>query len=262
MFQEQVELHCKGDDPLANYSLVGHSFSGMFINHFLRRQQLPGNCTRAIAVAGLFHGYGGQIHRYFQRDSMFQLLDRMEMVRVQTSLPGCYELPFLPHPVYQAHSNELGAPMTCALTRYPSQDVNGGGPVDPFNAGAGRYPTDTGFDSLALKVGKNNSLALSTPLPPARQAIFKAIRGIVTDNDYKVLNTTPGGLKWGKLGMPPYKPSQNPIVDGPKVPGDDTLPCWSTRMFEGNPITVMGPDVDHVNILDIEEVQTAIGGLI
>ncbi len=260
-FQAQVMAACGGVDPLANYSLVGHSFSGMFVNQALRRPQLPGNCTRMIAAAGLFHGYGGQIHRYFEKDSMFELYDDMEMIRVQTSLPGTYQLPFFSFPTFSAHKQKLGAPLLCALDEYPSTNVLTNMPADPYNPGVDSYPHNTGFDMAALIAAREANAVLSQPLPPGRQAIFTAIRGIVTDFAFNPVATTPGGVDWGPVANP-YQPGQSPITDTANMQGDGTLPCWSTAMFDVKPVNILGPEVDHQFFLDIPEVQAEIGSLI
>ena len=54
-------------DPLATFSLVGHSFGGMVVNQILRSNDpMLASLKSAITVATPFYGYAGQMHRWFE----------------------------------------------------------------------------------------------------------------------------------------------------------------------------------------------------
>src|SRR5262249_24092482 len=54
-------------DPLARFSLVGHSFGGMIVNLILRNNDpIVAHMTQAITVATPFYGSPGQVHRWFE----------------------------------------------------------------------------------------------------------------------------------------------------------------------------------------------------
>ena len=57
-FQERVQNECNNADPLADYSLVGHSAGGLVVNWILRNvAPHPGNLRKVITVAAPFYGY-------------------------------------------------------------------------------------------------------------------------------------------------------------------------------------------------------------
>lgn len=262
VFQARVVAEC-GVDPLTQYALVGHSFGGMVVNQLMRKV-LPGTCYRAVTVGGLFHGYSGQIHRYFTGDSHFELLDTMDVIRTLSSFNGCYELPFLDVQNYVAAETALAAD-DYPLLSYPSVDaVVPSTLADPFHPTAHRYPphAETGFDTTALATADHELDLLMSSLPPDRQPIFTAIRGVISDHSANPLNSTPSGIRWRTLPSGPYNPSQNPIVDGPWVPGDGTLPAWSTYLIGASTRVVKAPDIDHAYLLEHPEVQAVLGQLL
>lgn len=234
-------IQAVGEDPLANYFVVGHSMGGMVVNEIARRPNLPAQPTRAITVAGLFYGYSGQLHRWFERDSYFALIPKMAFIRTVTSLPGPYAFPLLDMATFN-----LYAP----LATYPSVDaVNAATMVDPYDAGPYRYPTNTGFDSQALAIGRETMTRLTQPFPPWAPP-FVAIRGIATASNGTPKLGTPSGVRWKKLvgSFNPANPS--PIIDTAQVPGDGTLPAWSTRLVHAPHRDVKDPDIDHMFMME------------
>ncbi len=262
MFQTVVKAECGGVDPLADYIVLGHSEGGMVVNAMLRAAALPAGLTAAIAVASPFYGYGGQIHRWFEGDSMFFLLDTMDVIRVISSLPGLYALPFLDHATWTRDRVALGQD-AYPLLSYPS--VGNKVPVldvDPFVYSDTRYPTGTGFDEAALGKGFAEYIKLSEPMV-GYQGIFSVLRGVRLNVAGKVAKQTRGGLTWGLLNPAKvYEPDDTPLHDAAKVPGDGTLPAWSTHLV-GTPSTdIVSRDAEHAFLMEMPETQAAIARIL
>jgi pimeloyl-ACP methyl ester carboxylesterase len=248
VFRQRV-IEAVGLDPLANYFVVGHSMGGMVANEIARRPNLPAMPARVITVAGLFYGYSGQLHRWFERDSYFALIPEMAYIRTVTSLPGPYEFPLL-DPVTFARYRPLAA--------YPCVDAADAlTKVDPYAPGPQRYPDNTGFDTGALAKGHDTMVRLTAPMPPGAPP-FVAIRGITTKRNGTDDLATPGGVRWKKLvgAFDPSKPS--PIIDDPAVAGDGTLPAWSTRLVGARHRDVRGTDIDHMFMMENPAVLAAL----
>jgi hypothetical protein len=254
-FRERVQNGCNNADPLADYSLIGHSAGGMVVNWIFRNATLPGTLRKAITVAAPFYGYGGQLHRWFEGDDLVNLggLYTKAIIRALSSFPGCYSWHFLPLAFYTANAadfqNDPASP-GYPLPSYPSVDATTNGPVDPYDPLPvdERYPTQTqsGFDPDELTKAAELFGQLTSPLSPAQAAKFVNIRGDTTANN--TFSTTTWQL------VPPILPS--PIADSSLAPGDGTQPAWTTRdiglarQVPGNVITVTGGDTAHLIILD------------
>ncbi len=259
-FQDAVLTEC-GADPLDDYVLLGHSFGGMVVTNLARRPVLPGTCTHAVTVASPFYGYGGQIHRWFEGDDLFPLSPVADVIRTISSFTGCYALPFLSESSFGiVESRITKGPF--ALAHYPSTvPANPADDVDPFDPTPDQYPANTGFSRDALAAGKLTSDALGMPIDALLLSRLTCIRGVATDNNLKSLNGTLGGLTWHPLPGGPYDPDQTPLVDGPKVPGDGTLPAWTTALIGADTIDIKNPGVEHVFLLEDAETQTALAKL-
>ena len=255
-FQERVQDECNNADPLADYSLIGHSAGGLVVNWILRNAAPPGVLRKAITVAAPFYGYSGQLHRWFEGEPALNEggLYTKEIIKTLSSFPGSYSWHFLPEPFYNANvaafQNDPAVP-AYPLPSYPSRDLTTNNPVDPYNPQppGKRYPTEgqSGFDLAKLAKAKMLFDALTSPLSPAQAAKLVNIRGDTTANN--TLSTT----TW-RLLPPIFTPS--PIADTSIVPGDGTQPAWTTRdiglaqQVPGNVITVVGGDADHMFIMD------------
>ena len=126
--------------------------------------------------------------------------------------------------------------------------------VDPFNPGPNRYPTatDTGFDVNEL----NHALMtyrMIAATPPHADKFFN-IRGIQSST-----GSTVGSIGWGSL-TGPFNPHASPVTSGPRGPGDDTLPAWSTRLvtLDGSHIVPVKGNIDHMFMMEYDLTHAAI----
>lgn len=252
-FQERVQDECNNADPLADYSLIGHSAGGLVVNWILRNiAPLPGTLRKVITVAAPFYGYGGQLHRWFEGEPLVNGGGAFTkgIIKAISSFPGCYSWHFLPEGFYNANQVDFQNDPAYPLASYPSVDFATSNPADPYDPQppGQRYPTKTqsGFDTAELAKAANLFDTLTSPLSPAQAAKFVNIRGDTTANN--TLNTTTWRL------VPPIAPS--PIADSSIAPGDGTQPAWTTRdiglakQVPGNVITVIGGDAAHLIIMD------------
>ena len=250
-FQVRVKNECNNADPLANFSLIGHSAGGMVVNWILRKNDANvANMRLAITVATPFYGYSGRVHRWFKGQPPFNgpfNKFKKGLIRTICSFPACYTWMFLDEQTYTDNKAALLADPKYPLADYPSMDKAKGtfaDPYDPQKKGAlSRYPSGaTGFDAKELVHAKKLVPVLASDLDPALAAKFINIRGDTTADD------TAGSITWD--WVPPTDPS--PIDDGPDVPGDGTQPAWTTRhvgLAAANVITVTGADVEHTFIM-------------
>jgi hypothetical protein len=252
-FQARVQAECNNADPLADYSLIGHSAGGLVVNWILRTTDPPPpTLRRVITVAAPFYGYGGQLHRWFEGEPLVNGGGAFtkDIVKAISSFPGCYSWHFLPEAFYNAHQADFQNDLAYPLASYPSVDLMTGNPADPYNPQppGQRYPTkaQSGFDTAELGQAATLFGALTSPLSAAQAARFVNIRGDTTANN--TLNTTTWQL------VPPIAPS--PITDISITPGDGTQPAWTTRdiglatQAPLNVITVKGGDAAHMIIMD------------
>ena len=252
-FQERVQDECNNADPLADYSLIGHSAGGLVVNWILRNvPPLPGVLRRVITVAAPFYGYGGQLHRWFEGDPWVNEGDlyTQDIIKTISSFPGSYSWHFLPEGFYNANQVAFQNDPAYPLASYPSVDLATNDPADPYypQPPGKRYPTkaQSGFDLAELAKAKMLFDALTSPLSPVQAAKLVNIRGVTTDT------STPSTTTWQLV--PPITPS--PITDTSIAPGDGTQPGWTTRdiglanQVPANVITVIGGDAAHFLIMD------------
>jgi len=284
-FRERVMANGLSD-PLADFSLVGHSFGGMIVN-LLARSEHPiiANMTAAITVGTPSYGYSGQAHRWFRGEpwlmwpeiEFLNLLGlnnlveavRHDMLELISSLPALYTLNFLDEVTYATNQAQLGAGAPYQLASYPSMDATVPGlRVDAFNPVSsgtlGRYPGNTGFDHAELAHGLAVFQQLSSPLPAAVAPRFHSVRGVSTNLFGAVQNNSVGQITWGWVapGFDPSGPS--PIADGPAVPGDDTHPAWSARLLAAGAATATIPGwlIQHACLLNHPLIVLAIGTIL
>ena len=251
-FQERLQNECYVD-PLADYSLIGHSAGGLVVNWILRNiDPLPGTLRKVITVAAPFYGYGGQLHRWFEGEPYANGGGAFtsDIIKAISSFPGCYAWHFLPKGFYEANEAAFNSD-PYPLASYPSVDFKTPTtPADPYDPQPPdeRYPkkTQTGFDMDELAKAANLFAQLTSPLSTAQVAKFVNIRGDTTANNTR--NTTTWKL------VPPITPS--PITTTTLAPGDGVQPAWTTRdidLFQqaaGNVITLTGADTAHMIIMD------------
>lgn len=254
-----------GADPLADFSLVGHSAGGMVVNWILRTDH-PNldHMRRAVTVGAPFYGYAGQGHRWFEGDALVNgpgNAFRPEVIKMISTLPACYAWNFLDEAIYNVNAVDFGADPHFPLAAYPSMDKTIPGLVaDPYVpqtkvVGGNvftRYPTTTGFDADELEDARTLITTLASPLTAAQAAKFYNLRGVQTNPGLgglvdvltDVLEHIPGfphlpgampsaAIKANTTGSSQWAwlPSSalTPITDGPPVPGDGTQPAWSAR---------------------------------
>src|SRR4029450_4948907 len=265
-FKARVQAECNNADPLADYSLIGHSAGGLVVNWILRNvAPLPATLRKVITVAAPFYGYSGQLHRWFEGEPLVNGggLFTKDIIKAICSFPGCYSWHFLPEGFYEANKVDFQTDPAYPLPSYPSSDFATGNPADPYNPQppGQRYPTQSQSGFLTAELTKAATLfgALTSPLSPAQAAMFVNIRGDTTANN--TLNTTTWQL------VPPISPT--PIADTSITPGDGTQPGWTTRdiglarQVPANVITVQGGDTAHMIIMDspqtMAQVAAALG---
>jgi hypothetical protein len=267
-FQERVQNGCNNADPLASFSLIGHSAGGMIVNWVLRETPdypILSTLQKVVTVATPFYGYAGQLHRWFEGDSYFNwdpFVDKDELIKVICSLPACYSWEFMDEQTYNANQAAFANDVPYTLTAYPSTDETTGYVADPYHpltqGTKVRYPTDKGFDAVELVNGGQLVKHLSSPLDSALAEMFFNIRGDDGKSD-TVSSTT---WNW----VPPTDPS--PIQDAAAhAPGDGTQPAWSARLLDllslsGHVITVTGPGVSHMLTMFSDETLRAIGDVL
>ena len=265
-------------DPLANFSLLGHSFGGMIVNLILRSND-PGiaNLANAITVATPHYGYAGQMHRWFEGESLlngpFNMFKR-DIVRVVSSLPALYTLLFLDGATFDDVT--VGPPLAAApdfpLPAYPSMDAtNAALRADPYNpqtnGALGRYPTTTGFDRAELDHGELQFRQLASPMSASQSSKYYNIRGVRTQADQQTpLSDTVGSVTWDWID-PHFDcfADASPIVDGGPVPGDDTQPAWSAHLATNAPArrrTVRASDIQHMFMMNHPQVLNEIGTIL
>jgi pimeloyl-ACP methyl ester carboxylesterase len=252
-----------GTDPLQKFILMGHSFGGMLVKLMLHRADpVLAKMTQAVTVASPFYGYDGQIHRWFEGEPLLNhigLLDvTLPMIKVITSLPGCYVLPYLDYKTFTDNQLALKNDQNYPLKAYPSKDAVTGAPVDPFIPGAHRYPTNTGFDHNELAHALQTYRKIAGAPPAGCAGKFYNIRGVQSPSG----NTT-GSISWGTL-TGPVNTTMSPVGNGPSNPGDDTQPAWSARLATlgaKHVVSVKG-NLDHMFIMEENDTQAAIASVL
>lgn len=267
-FQTLVQAGCNNADPLARFSLIGHSAGGMVVNWALRSgAAIMAGLDKAITVATPFYGYGGQLHRWFEGETLlngpFDIF-KDGIVRAICSFPGCYEWLFLPYPTFLAAALALNTDPDYPLASYPSVDVATGAIADPYNpqtsGSLGRYPSSSasGFDVVELATAKVLVDFLSSPLLQGQADKFWNIRADTLAGN--TLNTTT--WEW----VPPTNPC--PITDVSVTAGDGTQPAWTTRhadleaLAAGHVIAIKSMFAAHATILSLPKTINAIAGIL
>lgn len=252
-------------DPLANFSLVGHSFGGMLVNLILRANDpILAKLSKAITVASPFYGYAGQTHRWFEGEPMLNLfgLYTRGITRTIGSLPSLYPLMFLESATYDDPINHAGLGGPYGPGGYPSMDkTDATMRADAYHPGSNgtqvRYPANYGFDYSELDYGRLQAQLIAAPLAPHSLKKFYNIRGV------RAVNDTAAGISWDWVNTN-FDPLWNssPISDA-MAAGDDTQPAWTTWFVTNDAarrIEVLDPQVEHVSMMRnasvIQEIAT------
>src|SRR5258705_2616252 len=135
-FQERLQNECYVD-PLADYSLIGHSAGGLVVNWILRNiDPLPGNLRKVITVAAPFYGYGGQLHRWFEGERTVNGVGGAYtpgIIKAISSFPGCYSWHFLPYGFYVTNHIAFKSDLPYPLASYPNAHFTTGNPLGAFD---------------------------------------------------------------------------------------------------------------------------------
>lgn len=275
-------------DPLARFSLVGHSLGGMIVNLILRSgDPVLAGLWRAVTVATPFYGYPGQLHRWFEGEPLLLAAElealealgldfladaaRHDMLEVVASLPGLYTLHFLDQVTYATNTAALAADPEFPRNGYPSMDATVAAlAADAYNPQSNgslvRYPENTGFDLGELDYGRLQFQQMAAPMPPGVAPKFYNIRGVATKPDGQTpRDNTAGALSWDWIS-PIFDPAgPSPIVDTAQLPGDDTQPAWSARLVtnaQARCITVRGLLIEHACMMNHPDVVAEIGAIL
>jgi hypothetical protein len=249
-----------------NYSVISHSFGGLLLKMLLDRGgPFIDKMHAAISVAAPFYGYGGSQHFYFAGfPYLTAFYTKKQLAEDIGSMLGPYVLMFLDEATYNAAQPQLSADPDYPLTAYPSVDAaNAALRVDPYNAGANRYPDGGWVLPAAITSAAATRVGLAAALPPSVRAKFFNIRGVQTEFG-KAIDDTIVGQTWQQIasGFDPDT-GTDPIVSR-LGPGDDTIPAWSARLVDtpvANVVTITD-NVEHVTLMDNPAVLSAIEDLI
>jgi hypothetical protein len=150
-------------------------------------------------VATPFYGYGGQIHRWFEGESLLNHLgkNKIDIIKTLSSLPSSYTLNWLAEDTFNAMRERLWAG-DFAIQDYPSKDrADPYNPPDPDRDGKVRYATHLGFSIDELKLGRDVCKQLAADLPDDLVKKFFNIRGVQTGFDLETpLKQTICGTSW------------------------------------------------------------------
>jgi hypothetical protein len=266
-----IDGGCK--DPLARFSLVGHSFGGMIVNLILRgNAPIVKPMAHAITVATPFYGYAGQLHRWFEGEDYLNLFGLLEqdIIEMISTLPAVYTLHFLDEQTFEANQSALGSG-EFPLRSYPSMDKQMKGVrADPYNPetykNRVRYPGHTGFDMVELERAKEQFQTLASALDPDLLKKFHNIRGVTTaGKKNKPVNNTIGSVTWDWISSGFDANDPSPIKDDVKLlPGDNTQPAWTTCLVTNGDrcLTVRRPTIDHGFMMNDTGVLESIQGIL
>lgn len=255
-------------DPLANFSLVGHSFGGMLVNLILRANDpILANLSKAITVGTPFYGYAGQTHRWFEGEPLLNGLGAFtnDITRTIGSLPSLYPLMFLESTTYDDATNHpLLGTGPFALPDYPSLDkIDPTLRADAYHPGTNgskvRYPANYGFDTTELDYGRLQAQQIAAPMAPNSLNKFYNIRGVRAANDTGAAIT----WDWINPGFNPFWGWLNTPIADVMGAGDDTQPAWTACLLTNDPlrcIDVLDSQLEHVSMMRnasvIQEIAT------
>jgi hypothetical protein len=264
-------------DPLAKFSLIGHSFGGMLVNLVLRgNDPIVAGLARAITVATPFYGYAGQVHRWFEGDWLVNgdnNIFKQEIMEVVASLPAVYTLQYLDEVTYRESATQSGLALDpdFPLVSYPSMDatdttVRADAYNPKTNGSRVRYPAKTGFDLAELDYARLQVQQLAAPMAANLSEKFYNIRGVTTLSDGQTpRSNTLGDVTWDWVPTSFDSTDPSPISNGAQVPGDDTQPAWSARLAsnaQASCITVRAKDISHMVLMNHSRTLDALAAIL
>ena len=228
----------KGESPLPNTTLLGHSMGGLVAVAFLHRlavrlSKRPTDINqwlrRVVTVATPFYGTSTHMRRYYKgQNTLNRIYGATSIARIAGTFPGPYILLYLDHNLYKRDSGRLNA-SNFPLERYPMREGNDDTqPIDPYGAAAGdRYPD--WVSQTYLKQARRIRRKITGPLPAVlSQRVFHIRSGVLTMSVEQ---------KWRKVDGARFDPESDtyPILQARTGPGDGTVPAWSARLV-GTPL--------------------------
>lgn len=206
------------EDPLPKLTLLAHSQGGLVAKLFLHRIVDVGAWIKQmITVATPYYGTWSQQQRYYVGESLLKKLNYApsEMAPIIGTLPGPYNLMFLPKATFSTYGEKL------KLERYPIRNADGDDGADPYELTdmEQRYPH--WVSRQHLRDGQRICKTLSAELPPA---VAQRVHNIRSGAD----NKTPVELVWHQLPRD-FDPDEHesPVEKGDVGLGDGTVPAWS-----------------------------------
>ena len=285
VFRSKVGQACGGANPLARFTLIGHSQGGMLVNWLLRHHHDDLHCPgqtweRAITVATPFYGYANQMPRWYTGESMLNVCGIDDVVRIISSTSSFYTFNFLDAQTYAANAAGLSSDGPYSLPTYPCIDVGAKTAADDYvatrlgnaNESYRRYPesNETGFDEAELASGRDIQRTLAAPIADAAlSSKFFNVRGVRTSGPARtLLRDTPGTIQWGWIEGA-YNAGTPQVYDDTSMPGDGVMPAWTARLLRtvaaeatDNVATVDIGDDEHAFIMDSAPIQDALADLL
>lgn len=219
------------EDPLPNLTLLAHSMGGLVAKIFLHKVgNIDGWIKQLITVATPFYGTSTHQQRYFIGLDILDgyNIQRKEMASITASLPGPYNLMFLPKPIFKEYKSEIG------LNRYPIRNSKGDAGADPYDEKSLRLYPDKWISSTYLVTAREIYNIIAEPFPDdVAQRVYN-IRSVHNKE-------TPVELVWHPLpeDFDPDEeespddesavriPHESPVKVHTRGSGDGTVPAWS-----------------------------------
>lgn len=273
-----IEVRLGTANPLADYTLIGHSAGGMVVKVIANQasNKFVQNMSRAITVSTPFYGCGQQAHLFIMGHPILNPTiggnhAAKTMAAICSSMAGGYEFLFLDEGIYNANRNAFANdPEGYHLHNYPSMDKAVPGEVaDPFNPTPGplgevRYPPGYGFRASLLTEGRAGSRKVSLPLDQLIADKFYCIRGVQKRANTLVQGTVVGHT-WQRVaaGFDPDTPTTGDPIEDAYGYGDGVEAAWSARLLglaHDHVITVVD-DIEHMTMMNEACVQDEISKL-
>ena len=241
-----------GEDLAHNLNILAHSQGGLVAKIFLHRNKnIDGWITRLITVATPFYGTSSHQERYFiGHEAINKDYSPEEIARLAATLPGPYNLMFLPKSTYQKFSAEIG------LSRYPIRDENDKDGADPYDEQS-IYLYPNWINSVHLQQAGQTARILAAELPKEVAKCVFNIRSTTCDD-------TPVELTWEPL-PPNFQPDDTgncPIKTKTPGKGDGTVPFWSAYHVSVINRKEFTNSYEHTRLMEEPKVLKYVYGLI
>ena len=204
------------ENPLPDLTLLAHSQGGLVAKLFLHRfVDIEPWMKQLITVATPFYGTWSHQQRYFiGHKELNEVYSPEEVARIIATLPGPYNLMFLPRSTFAEFCDRIG------LDRYPIRTPDDQDGFDPYDDGnIALYPQ--WVSPSHLRNAKETARILGSTLPPHVADKVHNIRS-------STCKDTPVELVWNPLPVN-FRPDdeKSPIVSGKPGDGDGTVPAWA-----------------------------------